>query len=254
MRFGVCRPITDLASAAALGFDYLEAPATELAAMPEEDFQRVKRQALTVPVRVEALNVLFPGDLRLLAPASEERMLAHASLVFQRGKELGVQTVVFGSGAARSFSEELSFEQAVRVLTGKIRRLGELAAKYGIFIAVEPLRRAESNLINTVAEGAMLAAAVDHPHVRVLADSYHMFSDREPAENITRTGQLWHTHVALTQGRAYPVTATGELQAFFAALRTIGYNGRMSIEGNTDCFAQDAPLALETLRKLACAQ
>lgn len=153
MRFGVCRPITDLASVAALGFDYLEAPATELAAMPEEDFQRVKRQALTVPVRVEALNVLFPGDLRLLAPASEERMLAHASLVFQRGRELGVQTVVFGSGAARSFSEELSFEQAVRMLTGKFRRLGELAAEYGIFIAVEPLRRAESNLINTVAEG-----------------------------------------------------------------------------------------------------
>jgi sugar phosphate isomerase/epimerase len=43
---------------------------------------------------------------------------------------------------------------------------------------------------------------------------------------------------------------TGELEAFFAVLKKIGYDGTMSIEGNSDNFERDALMGLNVLRSL----
>ena len=117
-------------------------------------------------------------------------------------------------------------------------------------VAVEPLCRAETNLINTVTEGAMLAAAVDLPNVWVLADSYHMFKDDEPMEHLRTVGRLNHVHVALREGRCYPTYAEGQMRLFMNELRAIGYEGRVTIEASSRCFAYEGPLALHVLRNL----
>lgn len=48
--------------------------------------------------------------------------------------------------------------------------LGDVAAKYGITVVVEPLQTKETNLINTVAEGIEIVKKVDRPNVKCLAD------------------------------------------------------------------------------------
>ena len=52
--------------------------------------------------------------------------------------------------------------------------MGVIAQSYGIVVCVEPLNRAESNFINTLQEGAEIVRRVNHPHIRLLADLYHM--------------------------------------------------------------------------------
>lgn len=105
-------------------------------------------------------------------------------------------------------------------------------------------------MINSMAEGAALAAAVNHPCVALLSDYFHVAKEGEPVEDIVRLGGVCHTHIATREGRRYPMEADAGIRAFFASLKAARYTGMMSIEGKTDDMAADAPAALKTLQKL----
>ena len=47
-----------------------------------------------------------------------------------------------------------------------------LAEKHGVTLVVEPLNRAECNLVNTAVEGAVAVARVNRPHIRLLVDFF----------------------------------------------------------------------------------
>ena len=87
----------------------------------------------------------------------------------------------------------------------------------GLIIALEPLRRQESNLINTVAEAAELAGRTGCEAVMVLADFFHMQEEKESLEHLfIFREQLAHVHVADT-GRLAPGTGEVPLQALCGA-------------------------------------
>jgi sugar phosphate isomerase/epimerase len=86
--------------------------------------------------------------------------------------------------------------------------------------------------------------------VGLLADLYHMLRENEPVANIIAVKDLRHTHIALLEGRGYPLVRTREVEDFFAALAKIGYAGTMSIEGKTADMEHDAAKALELLRSI----
>ncbi|MDR0449695.1 MAG: sugar phosphate isomerase/epimerase, partial [Treponema sp.] len=130
------------------------------------------------------------------------------------------------------------------------KRIGEIASSYGITIAIEPLNREESNCINSLKEGAMLQADAGSDAVGLLADLYHMLREDEPIDNITAVKDLNHTHIALLEGRGYPLFINKEVESFFAALAKIGYAGTMSIEGRTSDMERDAAEALKVLRSI----
>ena len=63
--------------------------------------------------------------------------------------------------------------------------------------------------------------------------------------------KLAHTHIAIREGRGYPLAEDEDLKGFFAQLKAIGYEDRISIEGSTKDFDEEAPKALAVLKKLA---
>ena len=105
-------------------------------------------------------------------------------------------------------------------------------------------------MINSVAEGACLAAAVNHPSVKVLADYYHMAVEGEPISDIVRLGGITHAHIATKEGRRYPTVMEEGFRQFFQALKATGYDGLVSVEGKTDDMAVDGPASLALLEKL----
>lgn len=248
MKIGITS-VENAAAAAAMGYDYLEVNASALARLSEEEFQAelVRIQGCGLPA--ECANVLF-GDIQLLTGKDLGRVEAYLSGALGRLARLGVKVVVFGSGGARRKPEGMPFAEGWRRLRDVVRAIGSAADAFGMQVAIEPLCRQETNMVNTVTEGAALAAAVNLSNVWVLADSYHMFKDGEPLENLRTVGRLSHVHAALRDGRRYPTYAEGQLSLFMDELRKIGYDGRITIEANTRCFAQEGPLALATLRML----
>jgi len=249
MKIGVCGNPELMEQAKAAGFDYIELPMSGIASLSEEAFVEVQHKAQELDLPSPAFNLLFPGTLQLMTCADTE-IAAYLEKAFARAQKLGCKIAVFGSGRARAIPEGMSFADGFRRLVQVTRLTGEIAARYGITIAIEPLNRRETNIINSVAEGGCLAAAVDLPSVQVLADYYHIAEDNEPLTDIARVGALTHTHMALKGTRGYPVAKDAGVAAFMGKLKAIGYTGHMSVEGNTTQFDTDAPLAIQTLKKL----
>ena len=249
MRFGLCTGPENLELAGRLGFDYIECAVTAVEAMSDEDFASFGLKVNKSTIKPERFNVLFPGTINLVGPKADSAAIsAYLEKALARVKSLGGKAVVFGSGRSRAFPPEMAYSDAFRQLINVTRLIGQAAEKNNITIVIEPLNKGETNCINSVREGAMLQAAVDHPSVELLADLYHMLKENEPFENITSAGKLKHTHIALLEGRAFPTFLHNDVKSFLDALKQINYDGTMSIEGKPVDLEKDAVAALKVLR------
>ena len=249
MKFGLCTVPENLEITARLGFDYIECAVTAVESMSEADFSAFEAKVRASSIKVERFNVLFPGTIGLIGPQADSgKITAYLEKAFARVKALGGNAVVFGSGRSRVFPPDMPYRDAFKELIKITRLIGDIAAKYGITIVIEPLNKGETNCINSVREGAMLEAAADHPSVALLADLFHILKDNEPMENLLAVKKIKHLHIALLEGRAFPTVCDKDVHAFIDALKKIGYDGTISIEGQAKDFEADAALALKVLR------
>lgn len=251
MKIGFCAKPDQAAAVAAAGFDYIEPPVNFIAGMSEADFQAAREALREANLPAPSFNLLFPKQMLLLDEGTDEREIAdylHGAL--SRVALLGGRTAVFGSGKSRRRPETLDYGEAFRRLARITRLTGEIAEHYGVTIVIEPLNRAETNMINSLGEGADLAAAADHPRVRLLADYYHISAENQPVEDILRLGGIAHAHIATREGRRVPTAEDAGYARMFAAMKRTGYRGMLSIEGKTDDLAADGPAAVRMLRKM----
>jgi sugar phosphate isomerase/epimerase len=252
VQVGYCTSLKNLAAARSAGFDYVELATTELAALSDADFERTVLDIQSVGLPTPVANLFLPATLKVTGPAIDPQQQAtYVATAFERLSRVGVSLVVFGSGGARRVPDGFGKEEAYRQLVEFGRRIAPLAAARGITVAIEPLRRAETNIINTAAEGLGLVEAVDHPAFQLMIDFYHLASEREDPGIIMRARtHLRHLHVANPNGRVFPREAVEfEYESFFAALRSIGYAGRISVEAATANLQADAPSAIAMLRR-----
>ena len=131
----------------------------------------------------------------------------------------------------------LAFPNSSALDTTVVRyAIGEAAriwAPYGIVIAIEPLRRQETNIVNTAAEGLDLVTAVDHPNFQLMIDFYHLASEHEdPAIVLKARDHLRHLHVANPNGRVFPQRWDEyDYAPFFANLKAIGLRRATDVVG-----------------------
>ncbi len=251
MKYGICVGLNRLAEAAAAGFDTIEPPINVLPDMTEDAFQAAVAAVEASPVKCPCFNLLFPRTLQLLdTGTTDEDVTVYLDSALSRMRRLGGRIAVFGSGRSRNRPEGMDYGQAFRRLIHVTRLTGEIAAKFGITVVIEPLNRAETNMINSVAEGACLAAAVNLPNVQLLADYYHVDKDGEPIEDIIRVGGVSHIHIATGETRLCPTQEEPGFRKLFAALKATDYQGAVSIEGKVEDLAQEGPAALALMKRL----
>jgi sugar phosphate isomerase/epimerase len=237
---------------AEIGFDYLELSLADLAALPEAAFVDLARRLERFGLRCEACNNFFPRTVRLTGEdARLPAALEYARLALDRAARLGARVVVFGSSGAKNVPEGFSPVAAWHQIVALLRHLGPIAAACDLTIAIEPINRLESNIVNRAEEGLRLAREVGHPQVKLLIDFYHLKMERECLAILEEAGpEIRHVHFAEVERRAFPEEAKPEYADFFTALHRIRYEGRCSLEAYTQDFAIDARRALEILQSL----
>lgn len=171
---------------------------------------------------------------------------------------VGVKIIVFGSGAARAIPEGYDRSEGWRALLELGRRMGRVAVRYGVMIAVEPLNRAETNVLTAVGESASDVRKVGHPSVRPLVDAYPWAKENDSPESIGEARDLLcPVHVATLHRRA-PGLEPHDFRPFFSLLKQANYEGRMSIEARFNDLQAEAGSArcvlLEAAECLACAR
>jgi D-psicose/D-tagatose/L-ribulose 3-epimerase len=252
IEIGYCTQLKNVAAAKAAGFDYVELGTTEVAALSDEDFDKAAADVARIGLPTPAANLFLPATLKVTGPdIDREQQRAYVTKAFDRLSKLGVRIVVFGSGGARRVPDGFSKDEGLKQLVDFGRRAAAEARTRGITIAVEPLRREESNIINSAAEGLALVEAINDPNFQLMIDFYHLASEKEDPAIVLRANQhIRHLHVANPQGRVYPAEWTEfDYAPFFANLKKIGYDKRISVEATAKDFPVEAPRAIALLRK-----
>jgi sugar phosphate isomerase/epimerase len=227
MQVGICTSVANAGVLAQAGADYIEENVQGYL-RPEE--AEVSFAPAALPVR--AACGFLPGKLKVTGPETHHAAIArYAATAFQRAKAAGIQTIVFGSGGSRKLPEGFPRDEARAQFIAVLKTIGPLAAPQGVTVVVEPLNRGECNFINSLAEGADLVAACNHPNVRLLADIYHMLRDGESPDAILAHGHwLQHVHVAEKAKRTAPGVAGDDFRPHLRALKAVNYRGAISFE------------------------
>jgi len=254
--FGDIEPLRQAEAIAAMGFDYLEPGLASAVAMSEPDRAAIRDRLARLGIRIEVMNWFLPPDLKVTGPAVDRaRIRAYLEQALAVAESFGAEVIVFGSPAARSHPADFPREQAWQQLREFLRLCGDLIdeRRLGMVIAIEALRRPESNIVNTAAEALQLAREVGHDKVRVVVDFYHlMFENEDPAVVLQARELLVHVQIAEPRERGFPVAGEPDprFETLCTNLRRIGYRGRVSLEGKPAAFPTDAPASLAWLRSM----
>jgi D-psicose/D-tagatose/L-ribulose 3-epimerase len=218
-----------VASSKEAGYDLVEFPVFQPAAMDIESIQRaLSANGMTATC---SLGLSFDKDINSEDAECVARgeALLHDALMAAR--DLGspyLGGVIFSAlGPYSAMPTERSRQNSIDA----IRRLAEKAAPMGITLGLEFVNRYESNLLNTTAQTVDFIAEVGLPNVVVHADSYHMnIEENDFRTPIVAAGdKIGYVHIGENH-RGYLGSGHVNFPQLFGALAEIGYQGTITFE------------------------
>ena len=250
IRFGACTHADQLDAVIDAGYDYIELGLAKIAALSDEEFAKLEKTIQASPIKAESYNGFFPGEIAIVGDNTDMDVIsAYVEKALSRASRLGGCIAVLGSGNSRRIPEGFSPDTAREQFCAVFDLCANIAAKYGMTVALEPLRAAECNFINTVAEALSICKQVNNPNGKCLADFFHVHQSGESLDDIRFSdGWLIHTHIAAPD-RTMPHTESDirQCRVWAQALKDCGYAGRMSLEGK---YAEDLKADFIRTRKV----
>ena len=218
-----------------MGFDAVEIAVEDPSLI---DFKKVKTALVEYNLQVVLCGAFGTNrDLTSEDKGFQQNSLSYIEACLDACAELGI--TFFGGpmysavGKARMLppdQRKKEWELAVK----NLRLVSEMAASRNLKIALEPLNRFESDLVNNVEDVLRLINDIDNPAAGVMLDSFHMgIEERNAEEAIVNAGdKLVHIQVAENY-RGTPGTGQTNWDAYKRGLERINYKGIVSIESFT---------------------
>jgi sugar phosphate isomerase/epimerase len=256
LSIGCCAGAADLAALEAVpGLDFIELPvARALMGGSAAEFDELAGRLERSPLGSRAVNVFLPAALKVVGPdARPDELADYAATALDRARRLGVEVLVFGSGASRMVPDGFPRDRALDQFEAAVRLVGEQASASGVTLALEPLHSEETNLIATLAEAASFLRDRRLDRVALVADLWHMECEGEALDVLDGLGDMVaHAHVAAAE-RLAPGRAPDRIEDFLRSLRQSGYDGACSVECRWSDLATEAPAAVARVREAAAA-
>ncbi len=211
-----------------MGYDSVEIPVFAPAALAVEPL----RAALRDHGLACTLSTAMPSDMNLIDEDRRDAGVDFLQQVIDIASQLGASLICgplaapVGERRGRGYTAA-EWDSCVLGL----QAAGQRAADQGIALALEPLNRFETFIVNTVADGVRLMNAVDNPAVGLLLDTFHMhIEEKSTAAAIRHAGShLKHFH-ASENDRGTVGTGQVAWPSVFGALRDINYGGQFVVE------------------------
>jgi len=213
-----------------MGYDGVEIPFNDLDILDPQATRKAREQA---GVGLTACAVLMPGTSITTPDAAErkigvERLKRAVDITAEMGGDVigGPLYAPVGALTGRARTQD-EWNWGVE----NLHAVAEHAAPANITLAVEPLNRFETHYLNTLADATSFAQAVDHPNLKVQADTFHgNIEEKDTPAAIRAAGKhIGHFH-ASENDRGVPGTGQVPWKECFDALRAIDYKGWITIE------------------------
>jgi D-psicose/D-tagatose/L-ribulose 3-epimerase len=218
-----------------LGFDVLE--------VCIEDPSRVTAVAIDQAAQAAGVSVSVCGafgpdrDVSHEDPEMRERGLEYLRTCIDLAAEVGSPHVCgpmySATGKARLLSED-EREQQRQWAADSLRTAGRYAAERGVRLAIEPLNRFETDLVNTTAQGLDLCERIGLDNVGLLLDTFHMnIEEKDIGAAIRQAGDKVFLFHACENDRGAPGSGHVAWDEVHQALDDIQYDGMVVIESFT---------------------
>lgn len=162
---------------------------------------------------------------------TRNRTARYLSNLAQAAADLGGDILVLGSPMQRNVPEGYSREQATEFALDTLSQTLSALEEAKVYLCLEPLTPAETNFMNSAAEGAELIQRLAHPFVKLHLDVKAMSAESQPAPDVIRANRdtLQHFH-ANDPNRRGPGFGATDFKPIFQALRDAEYMGWVSVE------------------------
>jgi len=219
-----------IAKVADLGFDGAEIPFNDLSLL---DAAATKAALQKANIGMTACCVMMPGT-NPCSPDADERKKA-----VDRLKQMVDITGEMGGDAVAGplyspcgyLTGKAPTDEELKWCAEGLAAAAEHAEKAKIVLAIEPLNRFETYIINTVDQALDMVNRVGSDYLTVQVDTFHAnIEEKDTGAAIRKAGRhVGHFH-ASESDRGTPGTGQVAWDESFAALRDIGYDKWVTIE------------------------
>ena len=225
-----CASVHLIERARHLGFDALDIPVRTL---DERDLEATRSRLDALGMRAVAVaGVGQPCDLTSTDESVRRATLDYLKQLVRNTFGIGATVLagVFYGPIGTLVGRGPTTDELERS-AGGLREIARFAYDYGVKLALEPVSRYETYLINTVEQGLAMVHRVDEPNVGLLLDTYHMNIEEKDfyAPLVAAGDRLLHVHTS-ENDRGIPGTGLVRWDDVFQALQEISYDGVITIE------------------------
>lgn len=170
-------------------------------------------------------------DLSHHDPATRTAAVQYVKDCVDMAAVLGAKIVIVVPTSVGRTSPLTSSGQEWKLAVDSLRHAGAYAASKDVYLAIEALNRFETYLVNRLESAKQLAEQVNHPHVGIMADLFHMnIEERDHVQALRQiASRLVHVHIADNTREAAGLGQT-DFTEVIRALIEIGYRGALTME------------------------
>ena len=190
-------------------------------------------------IRCEVGQFAFPGEYNPSGKQTTEALEKIREYVYSlisSTSDLNIEKLVIGAGGARTLPSPDVFDNVMEQMADILKNaISPVLDQFGIIATVEPLVRGETPILTTTEQGVNVAKLANVPNVKVMVDLYHSANEDKHFDDFPKfKGYIMHSHIGKPSPRVMPSEGDGyDYAPFFAALRSAGFNGRMSVEAGS---------------------
>jgi D-psicose/D-tagatose/L-ribulose 3-epimerase len=220
---------------ARIGFDLIEICVEDPATI---DVKAIRKRTDAAGIGATVCGAFGPDrDMSADDPAVRRNAIGYVRQCAEIAQGLGSDIVVgpMYSAVGRTRMAEPEERKAQRVLaTESIRMAADDAAGRGVRLALEPLNRFETDMVNTVNQGVALVEQIDRPNVGLLIDTFHMNVEEKNLPAAIRRGgcHIFEFH-ACSSDRGTPGEDHLDWPGIVKALSDVQFPGPVVIEAFT---------------------
>jgi len=200
-------------------------------------------------------------DLSALEPKIRDQAIEYCIASLDFAKAIGAQQLVVlpsyvykvkPDGDIRGTETwNIAHKRDWKNIVEAMRRVVDHAEKKGIILAIEPLNRYETYLINTLAQVLVFIQEINAPCMRIQLDTFHMnIEEIEPWNAIRKAGNLLVSMHLSDSNRMALGHGNLDFRGMMRALKEIRFDGLLTLEPLVPCPNPNVAMLMTEDKKL----
>jgi len=217
-----------------------EYDAVELEGEPDKEKyepKKVKKMLRQYGLKVSSIAGMYLWKEEIKRDlASSDKKIREQTIIYlfkciDYARLMGAKLVIVVPAAVSKLTPSLSKKEDWINSVKAVQEIAKYAEKKDILLAIEPINRYETYLVNSIQDALYYAREVNSSHVKIMADTFHMnIEERDIPEAIRIAGNnLINVHIA-DSNRCSVGRGHINFKALIKALKEINYQYALTLE------------------------